>query len=400
MKPPAAPPPVLAAILLAVLMAAFIVYGSLYPFRFRPLPAGVSLGELVRDASMIRRPSRGDLAANLLLYAPLALALSLALASRLRPLAAAGLAALACFLLSVAMETGQFFVPPRTPSAWDMVLNSLGGAAGALAGAVLAPHHARGALAWRPRIVEAFPAILVGCWVVYRLYPYVPALDLGEWKASVKPLLRAWEPDLPRLLRLTVFWVVAGRLLDAARPRGEGGLVLAGAMLLTLGAAIPLVGRWLTWEEIVAAGLAWPIWLLLRGRRWTDPLLFAALLAAVLLEGLRPYAFLAEPRPFSWRAGRSLMTGHAGNGLQAMLFKVFQYGGLAWLGLRAGLRLWVAAPFVVAVAFWISWMQTWLPGRSAEITDAVIAAAAVGALWLLWRARAEAGSPTRPEAAR
>lgn len=382
-RPPAPPRPALAAALLAALMAGFIVYGSLYPFRFQPLPANTPLYDLVMGAWALRRPSRGDLAANLVLYGPLGLALSVAFGARLRALPAAGLAVLACVLLSAAMEVGQFFVPRRSPSGWDLVLNAIGATAGALTGALVAPRHAADALSWRPRIAEAFPAILLSCWLAYRLYPFVPAIDLGEWRASLAPLARGFDPDPLRTLRLALLWLVAGRLLDAARPKGENGVLLAGLMLLTIGAAVPLVGRRLTVEEILAVALAWPAWLLLRRLRWRDRLLLPAMLAAVVLEGTQPYRLLAEPRGFSWIPMRSLMSGQWGNGLQAMLYKTFLYGGLAWLGLRAGLRLAVASGFAIAVAAGISAFQTWLPGRSAEITDALIAAGAVVALYLL-----------------
>lgn len=377
------PKAVYAAILLACLMAAFIVYGSLYPFRFRLPPAQLGPADLFAAVWRFQRPSRGDLAANLLLYAPLGLALAVALAARMRAAAAAALALLACILLSAAMETAQIFVPRRSASGWDLVLNAIGAAAGAIAGALLAPARAGEVLGWRPRLAEAFPAVLLACWLAYRLYPYVPALDLGEWRSSLRPLLPPWDPDPLRTLRLAILWLVAARLLDAARPRGEAGLLLALLMAGTLAAAVPIVDRRVTPEEAIAVAIALPAWLLLRGRGWADRLLLPLLLAAVLLEGAQPYRFLAEPRPFGWIPLRSVMAGHWGNGLQALLYKFFLYGGLVWLGLRAGLRLPLAAALSVATALGVSVLQTWLPGRSAEITDALVAAAAALTLRVL-----------------
>ncbi|WP_372617595.1 VanZ family protein [Falsiroseomonas sp.] len=374
--------PILAAILLALLMAGFIAYGSLYPFRFHPLPERMPLAEAVAQAWALRSTSRGDLAANLLLYAPLGLVLALAFA-RLRPLPATVLAVLLCALLSAGLEFAQIFAMHRVASGGDLVLNIVGAGLGAATGTVLAPRRGAEALAWRPRVADAFPAALLACWVGYRLYPYVPALDLGEWRASLKPLLPPFDPDPLRILRLAILWLVAARMLDAARPRGEAGLLLAVLMLGSLVAAVPLVGRRLTVEEIAAVGLALPAWLVLRRLSWRDRLLFAALLFVVLLEGLAPYTFLAEPRPFGWIPLRSLMSGHWGNGLQAVLYKSFLYGGLVWLGLRAGLRPLLAGGFAVAVALAVSAAQAWLPGRSAEITDAVIAAGTILLLQLL-----------------
>ena len=383
-KPSDLPAPAAAAILLATLMSGFIVYGSLYPFRFQPLPEGRALGDALSAALQLRRPGRGDLAANLLLYGPLGLALSLALATRLRASHAALLGFLGCVLLSACMEVGQLFVPRRTPSVWDLALNSLGAAVGAAAGAILSPRPEHAAYAWRPSVAEAFPAVLLGCWLAYRLYPYVPALDLGEWRASLSPLLPPWNPDPLRTLRLAIFWLVAARLLDAAWPTGARGVpVVIGVMLLTLVAAIPIVDRRLTQEEVIAVCIASPAWFLLHRRTWADRVLLPAMLLAIILEGARPYHFLAEPRAFGWIPLRSLMSGHWGNGLQAMLYKFFFYGGLVWLALRSGLRLPLAATITVALAIGISVLQTWLPGRSAETTDALIALGAVITVRLL-----------------
>uniref|UniRef100_UPI0022EA8C4E hypothetical protein n=1 Tax=Falsiroseomonas oryzae TaxID=2766473 RepID=UPI0022EA8C4E len=271
------------------------------------------------------------------------------------------------------------------PSAGDLLLNVAGAIGGAVTAAFVAPRRARGALDLRPRIAEAFPAVLLGCWLAYRLYPYVPSIDLAEWKNSLKPLLPPWDPDPLRTLRIALMWLVAARLLDAARPGGERGLVFAALLLAVTGAAVPIVGRNLTAEEVIAAGLALPAWLLLGRRRWTDPVLLAVLLAAVVLEGARPYRLLDAPRPFGWIPLRSLMAGQWGNGLQAMLYKTFMYGGVAWLGLKAGLRLPLAGALALLLAAGISVLQTWLPGRSAEITDAALAAGAVFALALLAR---------------
>jgi VanZ family protein len=379
--------PILAGVLLALLMVGFIVYGSLYPFRFQPLPPGLGLAEAVARAWELRRPGRGDMAANLLLYAPLGLALALAL-MRLRPALAGGLALLLCALLSATMEFAQLFAPNRVASGWDLVLNATGAAFGAAVGAVMAPRRAAEALAWRPQLAEVFPALLLAAWLGYRLYPYVPALDLGEWKASLKPLLLApFDPDPLRTVRLALLWLVAARMLDAALPRGAGVLAPAALMLATLAAAVPLVGRILTAEEIVAVAAAALAWAVLRHlpARWLDRLLLAGLLAAVLLEGLAPYRVLEVPRPFGWIPFRSLVHGQLGFGVQAVLYKGFLYGGLGWLGMRAGLGLAVASVLAVLVAFAISLSQTWLPGRSAEITDAALATGAMLVLWLASR---------------
>ena len=72
---------------LLLVVLALIVYGSLYPFDFRPDIDGGILGAL-RQLSW-QRAGRGDRISNVLLYLPLGFCLFLGLATRLRRRSAA-----------------------------------------------------------------------------------------------------------------------------------------------------------------------------------------------------------------------------------------------------------------------------------------------------------------------
>lgn len=367
-----------AALVLAALMLAFIVYGSLYPFGFRPLPEGLPLGRALLAAWHRPVGSRGDLATNLVLYLPLGLALVAAL-PRVRPALAIGFAVFVCAVVSAGLEMAQLYVPGRTASAWDLLLNTTGSAVGAVMAALTAPALTAGGLG-RPLSVEPAAALLLACWLGYRLYPYVPALDLGEWRASLRPLLAPAELEPWRALRLAVLWLVAARLLQAASPRSAGLPLVAAMILGTLAAAIPIVDRRLTPADLAGGLLALAIWPWLAGRSWTDYVLLALLFVVTAAEGAAPFRLLDQPRPFEWIPFRSVMRGEWGTGLQALLLKSLLYGGLIWLGCRAGLRLGLAAAAAVMLAAALSWLQTWLPGRSAEVTDAVLAGVMAGVI--------------------
>lgn len=349
----------------AALMAAFILYGSLYPFRLRWVAPGPAL-----DAALATGlGGRGDVIANLALYAPLGFALA---ALGRRWWVAMPAAVLACAGLSALMELGQMFVPGRVASLGDLELNSLGGAAGALAGAVLGRR-----LGLALRLVDGGAAAVVVGWLGYRLHPFVPALDRSEWAASVAPLAGPWWAEPGRVLRLAGAWLVAARLLSAA---GVPERWIAVAMLGTVAAGVPIVDRVLTPAEVLAVAVALPSWWLLRARRRTDHVLLAAMLCVVMAEGLAPYRLLAEARPFGWVPFAAIVGGQYSSGLQAVLLKLFLYGGLLWLALRAGLPPGWAGVLVVGLALAIGLAQTRLPGRSAETGDAVLALAVAVAL--------------------
>ncbi|MBM4073285.1 MAG: VanZ family protein [Planctomycetes bacterium] len=112
------------------------VYGSLVPFQFRWL----AWDEVLQQSQQLRLAhlriqSRTDFVANVLLFIPLAFLVMGAVCVD-RPPGRAIVAGLIlvplCAALSGGIEFVQIYFPPRTPSASDIVAESLGGALGVL----------------------------------------------------------------------------------------------------------------------------------------------------------------------------------------------------------------------------------------------------------------------------
>lgn len=126
-----------------VAYGAVIVVASLYPFTGWRGALADTADFLF--ASMPRYITRNDVSTNLLAYLPLGYLVALRLfrpGQRALPIV---LACLAGGLLSVVLEGLQAHLPGRIASNLDVFLNALG----ALAGALLALHHARWLRAWR-----------------------------------------------------------------------------------------------------------------------------------------------------------------------------------------------------------------------------------------------------------
>src|SRR5690606_31691485 len=73
----------------------------------------------------------------------------------------------------------------------------------------------------------------------------------------------------------------------------------------------------------------------------------AATAAVVVLRGLEPFAFAAEPQGFGWLPFAASITGGLEQSFRVILEKAFWYFALVWLLARAGLRL---APAAVSSA--------------------------------------------------
>src|SRR6202012_1046172 len=76
---------------------------------------------------------------------------------------------------------------------------------------------------------------------------------------------------------------------------------------------------------------------------------------------------------FEWVPFLALLRAPIDVGLPAMIEKFFLYGGLIWLLMRAGLRLWRATVAVALLLLFSSFVEMYMPGRSAGITDALLA---------------------------
>jgi VanZ family protein len=360
--------PGLRLVALALLAAGFILYGSLYPFRFQALPEEARLPDALASALARAPSSRGDVFANLLLYMPLGLLAAVTLA-RQPAWARVALPAFAGALLSLMVEIVQVYVPGRTSSGWDVLCNAVGTGLGA----ALTLLGAGRVVGRRPRILEPVPALLVLAWMAYALFPYLPTLDLQVWRDNLKPLLLHPVLEPARTLRLLVTWTAAALMTEAAIGRELARRAVPPGLAAALIAEVVMPGQRLDLAEATALGLTPLFWVVLRGQAWAAPLMAAGLLVMVLVERLEPFVFTATPpRDFGWIPFRSLVQGSMEAGFLAILSKLFLQGATLWWLLRAGMRAPAAVGLQATLVFAGSLAQTHIPGRSAEITDTLL----------------------------
>lgn len=367
--------------ILAAVTAAVMVYGSLYPFHFH---TGPPITGAVRTllSTYSDRTSRSDALANILLYIPLGFCLATALASRGRILRAI-LVAPAGVALSFACELAQVYDTGRDPAMTDVYFNSLGTVLGLVAAAVIrarpGAERARGAIAY-----PFIPVLLIFFWLGYRLYPFVPATDIYKYWLAVKPLVR--EPDLRLvdLYRHTVIWLALAFLIERliGKPRALQAFFLFVVGLL--GARILIVDVVLSPAEVIGAVAALAVWIGLLSRMRSRAVWLAALFAGVIVaEALEPFRFAAAPHPFGWMPFRGLLQGSLSANVLAFFDKAFKYGAFLWLLERAGCRWGAAAVLGGALVFALRLVQTWIPGRSAEIADLLLLLMLAGVTRLL-----------------
>jgi VanZ family protein len=355
------------------IIVAVILYGSLYPFDFhQPNGGRGALQHLLR--SWDEKPGRGDLIANVFFYLPLGFFGSPAAAGISRGLPRILLVTLAGGILSTAMELAQYYLPERVSAADDIYANVIGTALGALVG-VLAAGNFRW-LPFRQFAADRVACLLLALWLGYRLYPYVPTIDLHKYWEALRPAILHPRPVAYDLFRYTAIWLTIGNLIEAIAGPQLGKLVVPLFFAAILAAKIVILGKTLSTAEIAGAIVALAAWLLLaasvgtRLRAALTALLFSAYIVA---ERLAPFQFTPYRRAFSWVPFRSFLYGALELNIMSFLEKAFLYGALIWLLARSGLGPRVSTILVAIMLFATSWAETRLPGRSAEITDALMA---------------------------
>jgi VanZ family protein len=367
---------------LMTIAAVAIAYGSLYPFVFRD--SGPFGADLLHLAGTWMQPpqSRGDTLANLLLYMPLGLTSALAFGREGRP---AWLSAIACgAVLSLSMELAQFYDESRVSCLSDFYLNVLG----TLGGCVVA--WAGGASLfsawWRPGSAPAFARLLLLAWLGWRLYPYVPTIDLHKYWKSVKPLLFESHAAPQDIFRYAIFWLSAIFLVQTGLRPQRLVWFLPTAMLGFFAAKILIVGQVISLPDILGAGialiLARPVF-----QKFRSAGIFAVaalLLLEVVLIRILPWQFSTTLKTFQWVPFFSFL--HGSLQVDAISFsqKFYLYGAVILLLTQSGMRLGMAVALECAILLITSVLQMFMVGRSAEVSDALLALA-LGIIYMLLR---------------
>jgi len=349
----------------------FIIYGSLFPFEFheRSYPGG-PLSYLL--STWREWDNRGDLLANILLYLPFGFFTMSVLPQRFSGALRFLFATIAGVAFSSAIEITQFHDLGRVTSMGDVYANGIGASCGATARIFVGT-----SLRW-PLVGElaANPsaALLLTMFFAYRLYPYVPVIDLHKYWHAVRPMLMALSLPSGEFSRYLVTWLFVAAIVHVLYGSRRFQLLFPLLCSAEFLGRVLIIGNTLKLDDLLSAAGAWLLWIVLLrrlpGRFGILAFVFATM---VTMERLEPFRFEALPRAFGWIPFASFMHGSTGVDIQAFCQKFYEYGGVIWLLNRAGVRLIVSTVLTATLLFATSFAERWVPGRSAEITDAIMA---------------------------
>ncbi len=345
-------------------LALLIVYGSLYPFdAAKPEPE--ALRRLFRDWTLIS--TRGDMLGNLALFVPWGLAGMLTFAPRRGVGCAVIVIALGGFVLALACQIAQLWIPSRSAALADVFWNMLGVAAGLVLGRGVRQHLAVNA---GGAGVSIAAASLLGAWLLAFWLPLVPSVDLQLLKDNLKAVLNARAFSFGAFMPALAMALMSGYLLSR--------LVGIRASLVGLPAWLALAAVGKLFIHSAHIDLSAPLGFIVGAVLWcTSPWVDAqrrtvivalALIAAYTVQGLSPFEFRDTPSSFSWSPMAAMLEGSMLSNAQALVDSVLIFTSFLYLVQISGGRPAVASLGLAVWVLGIELAQTFIVSRTADIT--------------------------------
>ncbi|MGA2593014.1 MAG: VanZ family protein [Bryobacteraceae bacterium] len=370
-----------------LIVVALILYGSFYPWEFHARrlansPLWILLHSWPRafDRFIV-----WDVAVNVALYLPLGIFGFLAMGSRASRMARVFTPLALALALSSCVEMVQLFDDSRICSASDVASDVAGAGVGIALGALYRGRLQR-ILAGRAAASLLQPSgalLLLSCWLGYQVFPIFPSWG----RTNLVRRLTALGPvsAVSPLDTLVVFaeWLTVACLLESLLKTKTSRLLVL--LLLAVPCRLIIASRTLAWSDIAGPLAAYAVWLWLPRIyvRRAVPFLLAA---ALILGELAPFHFTSA-QTFNWVPFRGLFRTAWQDGFVVLFRKSFWYGSVIWLWRGAGYGLGRTTAVAAAALVVLECAQVYLPGRTPDITDAVLAVLMGVLLWLLRDAR-------------
>jgi hypothetical protein len=257
-----------------------------------------------------------------------------------------------------------------------MVTNAIGTALGAVVGLLYGTMNARTLVPGMAHgRAEPVPLGVLALWLACRLAPFIPTIDWQKYKMALKPLLLHPQLTGTGVFRYTIAWLIVVEAVRQLWKREYTARAVIGIAASVLLGCLAIIDKSFSVNEIVALALLVPVAGILRllHERVYRAVVALSLAVVIVVQGLQPWRFLAHPQTFSWVPFHSFLSGSIEVNYAVFLEKCFWYTALVWLLTRVGIGVRTVTVLTTLLLLMIEIVQVWLPDRSAEITDPILA---------------------------
>lgn len=356
-----------------VLYTLFIIYGSLFPFEFKlsNIPIEVHNLKSFLLCNYCFKTSIGDIVTNLFLFVPFGFLGVRSMRSPFKPLYYTFIITLISIPIAHGVQLAQFFVKGRVPSLMDSICNIIGCFLAGLFGSISKFRFIfgkRGQELWK-----SLPLLIMICWILYNLVPFIPTLDFGEIKNSLKPLLLHPQFDFLNTIKYLIGWIIFSYMYKQYTDKDLKLKYLLLIITITLLSKIFIERRVIGIPHVLGA-LSAILAIKFAEKKSQDPkILFFILLTYLTIDGLWPFNFhMHQYNHFHLIPFYGFLEGNLFITSYVMFQKAFFYASLIWILEQCNVRWSRATIFCVLWAATIEIAQIWFASHTPETTDPLL----------------------------
>ena len=186
-------------------------------------------------------------------------------------------------------------------------------------------------------------------------------------------------------------WLAAGKLMEAAGVRDSRKWLAIS--LLAIPAQFFVIEHQPVLADFAGAAAGLLIYIAVGKERSSSYWIAAVFVGAVVFRGLSPFNFGAQSSAFGWVPFGGFLNTEWQRGIEILMEKAFYYGTAVWLLRSCRIPMWMSGAIVAVVLAAIEAAQVYLPGRTAESTDPILALVLAFGLGAVSRGAAPLAAP-------
>ena len=355
-----------------------IAYGSLYPLEFLfPTDFSIQIGKLADFR--IWKSGISDAIANVFLFIPFGIAIQHAFKGRSIS-TFTSLVALT-FIYAFLIQTFQIWTPERIPYGSDALWNVFGSMIG-MTILTTSGQYLKGfkefsmASGWSRNL----PLIIVACFIVIDLQPFIPSFDAGIIKNNLKAVMTSNGLSMIEIVRYSLFYFIPLTLWQLYLRNNYGPLKVIGGLFAAIFLQFFIVNSGINHNAIIGAIIAVVVSGLFSHSVTTKTLLFC-ITALIIFNALNAFEYRGGVT-FNWIPFKPALSGNTLVNIFALLEKSLFYCLFFYFCSREKVKFSQAVVTLSIIVFILEVLQTNIQGSTPDITENV---AVLFAAYIMWK---------------
>jgi glycopeptide antibiotics resistance protein len=342
-----------------------ITYGTLYPLEFlSPSDFSIQIGKLINFRFW--NSGIADAVANILLFIPFGIALYHAFKPRSLN-SILGLAFIT-FLFAYLIQFCQIWTLVRIPYGGDAIWNLCGSIIGMILFVIFGKHwsNINGSKDWNRNL----PFIIIACFVVIDLQPFIPTFDIDTIKNNLKAMTSTVDLSLIEIVRHALFYMIPIKLWQQAAPYTSSLLKVGGGLAILVFLQLFIVNSDININMLSGAFIAF-IAVGFTVRIYSAKTLLSLIITLIVLNALNAMEYRASV-PFNWIPFKPALSGNTLVNIFALIEKSLFYFLFFYISSREKVSFRKNCVKLSLIIFTLEVLQTNIQGATPDITENIV----------------------------